>query len=162
MTSKTFHFHRKNVSEFRYEHQLTLTCTCFSHLVSAAYSVPDTCNVLDESLRSANALALSSYRFSLLSISASSWASSSAVKFLSSPGSSNRLSSLSSLPSCKKVFQNNVKEEMFWNYVKAIKDSDLGPSGATDNVVNLQQELKRGKNVPGKTSILKHFIVMLV
>ena len=26
----------------------------------------------------------------------------------------------------QKVFWNNVKEEMFWNYVKTIKDSDLG------------------------------------
>ena len=40
---------------------------------------------------------------------------------------------------------------MFRNYVKAIKDSDLGRSGASDNVVNLQQQLKQGKNAPGKT-----------
>ena len=44
---------------------------------------------------------------------------------------------------------------------KAIEDSDLGPSGATGNVVNLQEQRRQGKNAPGKTSILKQFIVML-
>ena len=62
----------------------------------------------------------------------------------------------------QKVFWDNVKEEMFQNYVKAITDSNLGPSGVSDNVVNLQQQLKQGKNMPGKTSFLKCFIVMLV
>ena len=44
---------------------------------------------------------------------------------------------------------------------KAIKDSDFGPSGATDNEVNLQEQRRQGENAPGKTSIPKQFIVML-
>ena len=44
---------------------------------------------------------------------------------------------------------------------KAIKDSDLDPSAAIDNVVNLQELRRQGKNAPGKTSILKQFIVTL-
>ena len=152
MTSETFHLSNKNVLEFRFE--LTLICTSLCHLVSVADSVPDSCKVLDDKLRSANAPALSSCRFSLCSSSASSRAlCSSAMTIICRVIEEVVDTIINAL--LQKVFRNNVKEEIFQNYVKAIKDSDLGPSGVSDNVVNLQQQLKQGKNAPGKTNFSK-------